>query len=180
MLHEGVILIIENYCKSKVVKPSPTMEKKQKVTVNEPHSKKIKVKSEEGTSDSKSTKKGNKQEIKNKNVEEVMDSKNSTEDDNKIEMGDLILNLEGYSGSKRMSIGKHQVEGSKDRKTKSNAGSEALGDEEEKQSVHLSPSKRKSSEEKMDMDTGNNNAGKVLVMKEHNLSKENKEDLNEK
>ena len=32
----------------------------------------------------------------------------------------------------------------------------------------------------MGVDTGKNNKGKVLVMKENNLSKENKEELNEK
>lgn len=95
VLHEGLILLIENYYKRKVVKPSPTMEKKWKVIGNEPHSNKIKVKSEEGTSDSKSTKKGNKREIEKKNVEEVTDFENSIEDDNKMEMGDLSLNLEG-------------------------------------------------------------------------------------
>lgn len=59
VLHEYLILVIDKYYKIKDIKPSLTMEKKQKVPGNEPQPKK-KAKSEEDTSDTKSTKKGNK------------------------------------------------------------------------------------------------------------------------
>lgn len=117
VLHEGLILLIEIYCKNKAVKPSPFVEKKQKLTGNNPHSKKIKVKSEEGINDIKGTKKGNKREIKKKNVKEVTKSDNFVEDDDKTEMGDLSLNLDGYFGSRGISTCKDYVDGSKDRKT---------------------------------------------------------------
>lgn len=47
MLHEGLILLIENYCKSKAIKPSLVNEKR-KGTGSETHPKRIKV--EEGAS----------------------------------------------------------------------------------------------------------------------------------
>lgn len=74
-----------------------------------------------------------------------MDYENSTKDNNKTEMGDLISDLEGCSRRKGMSTSKDHVEDSKDRKTESNVGSEALMDDEGKQNVHLFPPKRNSS-----------------------------------
>lgn len=50
MLHEGLILLTENFCKSKAINPSLVLEKR-KGSGNDPHSKRIKV--EEGSSDSK-------------------------------------------------------------------------------------------------------------------------------
>ena len=79
-----------------------------------------------------------------------------------------------------MSTSKDYVEDSKYRKNDSNAGSEALGDEDGKHSDHPSPSKMNSSEEKMGMDIEKKNDGKVLIMKQHSLSKENKDEPNEK
>lgn len=93
VLHEGNILLIENFYKSKAIKPSLVLEKKLKVFGNDPQSKRIKVKREEGTRDSKSIKKSFKQESNKKNVEEITESKNSDNDD-KMEMGDLSSNLD--------------------------------------------------------------------------------------
>lgn len=79
-----------------------------------------------------------------------------------------------------MLTGKDNVEGSKDIITDSNVGSEALGEDEEKQSVHPSHLKRNDSEEKMEKDIGKENEGKDLAAKDNSLSKEEKEERTEK
>ena len=146
---------------------------------NDPHSKRIKVKSEEGTSDSKSIKNGFKWESNKNIVEEIMESKNSNNDE-KMEMGDLSSNLDGYSRRKGVSTSKDNVEDSKDMITDSNVGSKALGEDEEKQSVHPSHLKRTDSNEKIKKDTGKENEGKDLAAKDNSLSKEEKEERMEK
>ncbi len=79
-----------------------------------------------------------------------MDFENFVEDDEKKEIGDLSSNLEGYFGSKVISTSQDNVEGNKEKITKSNDGLEALGDDQEKQSVHPSPPMRTNNEEKME------------------------------
>lgn len=112
-------------------------------------------------------------------MEEITESENSDNDD-KMVMGDLSSNMDGYSGSKGVSTSKDNVEGSKDRITDSNVGLEALGEDEEKQSVHPSHLKRNENEEKMEEDTGKENEGKDLAANDNNLSKEEKEERTEK
>ena len=107
------------------IKPSPVLEKR-KGSGNDPHSKRIKV--EEGDSDSK---KVFKWERTKKYIEEINESEN-LDNNEKIEMGDLSSNLDGYFGSKGVLIGKDNMEGSKDRNTNSNVGSKALGEDNEK------------------------------------------------
>ena len=120
------------------------MEKKHKLPGNDPYAKKIKVKNEQGVSDSRDAKKGNKREIKKKNMEEV------TESDDKMEMWHLSSNLEGYFGSKCMT-NKDNVDSNKERKTKSNVGSKASRHDEGNPSDHPTSFKRDSTEDKMDM-----------------------------
>lgn len=141
MPHEGLILLIKNYCKKKVVKPSPSVEKKHKLLGNDPYATKIKVKNEEGVSNSKAAEKGNKREIKKKNVEEVIESDKIVEDEDKIEMGDLSSNLDGYSRSRGISDGKDNVDNSKERKTESNNGSKASRHDKGNQSAHPTSTK---------------------------------------
>lgn len=155
------------------------MENKKKVSSNNPHSKRITVKNKEDTSDSKSIKKVFKRERNKKDVEEITESENSDNDD-KTKMGDLSSNLDGYSRSKGVSTCKDNVEGSKDRITKSNVRSEALGEDEEKQSIHPSHPKRNDNEEKMEEDADKGNEGKDLAAKDNSLSKEEKEERMEK
>ena len=71
VLHEGLILFIEKYCKSKAINPT-LVYVKRKGTGSETHPKRIKV--EEGASVNK---KVSKQERTKKHVEEITESENS-------------------------------------------------------------------------------------------------------
>ena len=59
-------------------------------------------------------------------MEEIIEYENSDNDD-KMKMGDLSSNLDGYFGRKGVSTSKDNVEGSKDKITNSNVGLDVLG-----------------------------------------------------
>ena len=114
ILHKGLILLIENYSKTKAIVASP-YSKRKKGSASDSQ-----VKKSKGDEGYNAKKKLEIMDTPQKNEEEITKSSDKNEGKNEefgeeTKMGDISSNLEGYPGCKDKT-GKNEVEGSGEKK----------------------------------------------------------------